>query len=201
MQIDHYFWINSDWAYLGIDRLLQIGKHHSVEINHKPVDLLQVYQRTGGIPLPQRAAERQAYREQELRRWTKRLNIDLNITPRYMCPDSTLASCFVIAAQALGHPITNLFKKIMAAEWYEELDISDKEVLLKIARNEGLPADEIARHITHSNISKTLQNHTDEAVMNGVFGSPSYLYDGELFWGQDRLEFLDETISFKKTEK
>ena len=192
--MDYYFWINSDWAYLGINRMMEIARRHDVSINYKPVDLLQVYARTGGIPLPQRSPQRRAYREQELRRWTARLDIAVNITPRYMCPDGALASRFVIAAQSLGEPVAALHQKILAAEWCDERDISDEQVLLDVAHGLAMPAEQILRSAKEQAAADTLQHYTDQAVACGVFGSPSYVYDGELFWGQDRLEFLEERI-------
>src|SRR3546814_1130585 len=76
--IDYYFWINSDWAYLGADRLHAMALRHGVAVRHKPVDLLHVYSRTGGVPLGQRSVQRQAYRQAELRRWMRRLRSEEN---------------------------------------------------------------------------------------------------------------------------
>src|SRR3546814_13353915 len=96
--IDYYFWINSDWAYLGADRLHAMALRHGVAVRHKPVDLLHVYSRTGGVPLGQRSVPRQAYRPAELRRWMRRLGISLNVTPRSMCHNGYLASRLALAA-------------------------------------------------------------------------------------------------------
>lgn len=193
--IDYYFWINSDWAYLGADRLEALRQRYAVQINYKPVDLINVYSRTGGIPLGQRAPERQAYREAELRRWISHLGIPINITPRHMCPDATMASCFVIAAEQAGHDMAPLYKAILQAQWCDEKDISDADVVMGVATELGLPANEIMEKSVAAEIETIYRRYTDEAVAAGVFGSPTYAFEGELFWGQDRLDFLEEAVA------
>jgi 2-hydroxychromene-2-carboxylate isomerase len=197
-QLDYYFWLNSDWAYLGADRLAELVRRHELTVHYKPVDLLAVYARTGGIPLPQRSVQRQEYRKQELRRWMRRLGINIRIAPRYMCPDAALASRFLIAADVTGHSAAELHKEILAAQWCHEQDISDATVLLGIAGHLGLPGPALLEQARSPQIARRYQQYTDEAVAAGVFGSPSYVLDGELFWGQDRLEFLDQTLSAER---
>jgi 2-hydroxychromene-2-carboxylate isomerase len=193
--IDYYFWINSDWAYLGADRLEAIAARCNVRIRYKPVDLLNVYARTGGIPLGQRARERQAYRQAELKRWMQRLDMPLNITPRYMCPNGDLASRFTIAADQLGLDVAALYKAILEAEWCKEQDISDANVLLAVAATLDLPSERIMQGALTNEVNVLYRQYTDEAVAHGVFGSPTYVFNEELFWGQDRLEFLEEAIA------
>lgn len=197
MQLDYYFWLNSDWAYLGAQRLEQIAARHALVIAYKPVDLLSVYARTGGIPLHTRAPERQAYREQELRRWTRHLGIDINITPKYMCPDAALASKLTIAADVMGFPIAALYRDILAAQWCQEQNIADRNVLLAIADRHDLPGQKLLNRAEEPDIVQRYQQYSEEAVTAGVFGSPSYVFDGEVFWGQDRLAFLEQTIAIK----
>lgn len=193
--IDYFFWINSDWAYLGADRLAALARRHHVSINYKPVDLIDVYSRTGGIPLGERSVQRRAYREAELKRWMKRLNITLNVTPRYMCPDAALASRYTIAADKLGHPVAPLYKDILHAQWCAEQDISQADVILQVAKNSDLPADEIMNFALSDEIGDVYRAYTDEAIEQGVFGSPTYIFQGEVFWGQDRLDFLREAVA------
>lgn len=192
--LDYYFWLNSDWAYLGAERLERIAVRHGITIRYKPVDLLNVYARTGGIPLPLRSPQRRAYREQELHRWMARLNMQIHVTPRHMCPDATLASCFTIAADGLGLSVAALHREILAAQWCHEQDIADGDVLLGVAERLGMPGRELLARAGDAGVLAQYRQYTDEAVAAGVFGSPSYVLDGEVFWGQDRLTFLDEAL-------
>ncbi len=192
--IDYYFWMNSDWAYLGADRLEALAVRQRVKIRYKPVDLPNVYSRTGGMLLGQRAPERQAYRVTELKRWCHKLGIHVHPQPKYMCPNADLASCIVIAADLQGIAIPPLYKAILRAEWVEERDISDETTLREILNDQGLDSAALLQAASKPETVQQYRNYTDEAVSAGVFGSPSYIYRGELFWGQDRLEMLEEAI-------
>lgn len=191
--IHYYFWMNSDWAYLGADRLEAIAHKHGIPIHYKPVDLPQVYARTGGVLLGQRSPERQAYRIAELQRWCRKLGIHVNPTPRFMCPDATLASTLVIAIDRAGLPVLDLYKAILRAQWCEEQNIADPAQLARILQACQLDAEYWLQQAPL--MQKQYQAHTEEAIAAGVFGSPTYVYQGELFWGQDRLDMLDETIT------
>lgn len=194
LAIDYYFWLNSDWAYLGADRLVRIASDHDVRINWMPVDLPDVYRRTGGLLLSQRAQERQAYRIVELRRWCRRLGIDINSTPKYMCPDAGLASRIFIAADRMGLQVHPLHQAILRAEWCEERNISDRGELYAILRDLGMDPEVIGVAAEKPETEAQYRRFTDNAVAVGVFGSPAYIVDGELFWGQDRLDMLEEKI-------
>lgn len=191
--IHYYFWMNSDWAYLGADRLEAIAHKHDISIHYKPVDLPQVYARTGGVLLGQRSPERQAYRIAELQRWCRKLGIHVNPTPRFMCPDATLASTLVIAIDQAGLPVLDLYKAILRAQWCEEQNIADPAQLARILQACQLDAEYWLQQAPL--MQKQYQAHTEEAIAAGVFGSPTYVYQGELFWGQDRLDMLDEAIT------
>lgn len=193
--IDYFFWLNSDWAYLGADRLVRIASDHGVRINWMPVDLPDVYRRTGGLLLSQRAQERQAYRIVELRRWCGRLGVDINPTPKYMCPDAGLASRIFIAAGRMGLQVHPLHQAILRAEWCEERNISDRGELYAILRDLGMDPEAIGVAAEKPETEAQYRRFTDNAVEAGVFGSPSYIVNGELFWGQDRLDMLEEKIA------
>lgn len=193
--IDYYFWLNSDWAYLGADRLVRMASDHGARINWMPVDLPDVYRRTGGVLLGQRSHQRQAYRVIELRRWCRKLGIEVNPAPKYMCPDAGLASRIFIAAGAMGLPVHQLHQAILRAEWCEERDISDPSELYAILRDLGMDAEAIGEAAGRPETEAQYRRFTDRAVEAGVFGSPSYVVDGELFWGQDRLDMVEEQIA------
>lgn len=192
--IDYYFWMNSDWAYLGADRLEALARRQGAAIRYLPVDLPEVYARTGGILLGQRSPERQAYRVAELARWCRKLGIHVNPQPAHMCPDAGLASRIVIAAGQAGLPVAALYKAILKAEWCDERDISDEATLRAILREQGLDDVALLAAAARPDAEAAYRGNTDAAVAAGVFGSPAYVYRGELFWGQDRLDFLERRL-------
>lgn len=192
--IDYYVWLNSDWAYLGAERFRTICDELDVQINLKPVDLPYVYSQTGGIVLEKRAKARQDYRIAELKRWTKKLGININFAPKYMCPNADLASCLVIAVDEAGEDAYALHEAILRAEWVEERDISSPDELQQILKEQGLDETRYLEQANNQNIVAKYRKYTQEAIEQGVFGSPFYVYEDELFWGQDRLGMLRETI-------
>jgi len=195
--IDYYFWMNSDWAYLGADRLEALARRQEISIRYKPVDLPDVYSRTGGVLLEQRSQERQSYRVAELQRWCRKLGVHVNPYPKHMCPNAGLASCLVIAADLRGLAVLPLYKAILQAEWAEERDISAETTLCEILEEQCLDATLLGQAKTPE-IAERYRAYTDEAVKAGVFGSPSYVYRGELFWGQDRLDMLEDAIIIQR---
>jgi 2-hydroxychromene-2-carboxylate isomerase len=192
--IDYYFWLNSDWAYLGADRLERIASEHGITIRYMPVDLPDVYARTGGQLLSRRSLERQAYRVTELKRWCKKLGVHINPTPKYICPNADVASRIVIAADRIGYQVTPLYKAILHAEWCDDRDISDEKELRQILKALNLDVEALIGAAASPEVEASYRNFTDAALKAGVFGSPSYVFKGELFWGQDRLDMLESAI-------
>ncbi|TCF96986.1 2-hydroxychromene-2-carboxylate isomerase [Paraburkholderia strydomiana] len=194
-RIEYYYWINSDWAYLGNDRIEEIATRHHAELNYLPVDLPYVYSRTGGALLSQRSRERQAYRKTELARWCRKLGIHVNPRPKFMCPNGDLASCVVIAAKNVGLSPALLSQAILRAEWVEEQDISSEATLASIINGLGYDSARLLRDAKTPGVTSEYCSNTERAIAAGVFGSPSYVFNGEVFWGQDRLEFLDAALA------
>ncbi len=193
--IDYYFWINSDWAYFGNPRLKTIAERHGLMINYYPIDFTTVFARTGGLKLPLRARERQDYRLVEMARFSKLLDMPINLQPKYPATDAHVPSMFVIAAQRLGLPLYDLIHAIMKARWVDDQNIEDPTVLATIANTMDLPASDIADLAMQGETSDIFWQNTETAISRGVFGAPFYLFKEEGFWGQDRLDMLEATIA------
>jgi 2-hydroxychromene-2-carboxylate isomerase len=192
--IDYYVWLLSDWAYLGGIRFVQLAKRHGLKINHIPMRMQDVYAGSGGILLGNRSWQRQAYRITELKRWRSRLGIPVNIEPKFFPCDIDLASCMVIASQRLGLPITDFVNAVMRAIWAEDQNVADPGVLIAIADRCGLEGRELVDAADTEAVRNEYRGNTARALAAGVFGSPFYVFAGELFWGQDRLDMLEEVI-------
>ena len=192
--IDYYVWLLSDWAYLGCVRFVQLAKRHGLRINHIPMRMQDVYAGSGGILLANRSWQRQAYRITELKRWRTRLGIQVNIEPKFFPCDVDLASCVVIAGQRRGLPITDFVNAVMRAIWAEDQNVADPGVLIAIADRCGLEGRELLDAADTEAVRGEYRSNTDRALAAGVFGSPFYVFAGELFWGQDRLDMLEEAI-------
>lgn len=190
-QIDYYFSTLSPWAYLGGSRLEQIAARHGAAITYKPLDIGALFGRTGGVLPADRHPNRMAYRAQELRRWSRDLEMPLNPKPAHWPTNAAPSSYAVIAAQdAGGGDVGALVQGILRACWAEERDIAQDDVI-----GDCLEAAGFGRGLTMSGMvtgAETYARNLEDAVAAGVFGAPFYIVDGqEMFWGQDRLAQLD----------
>lgn len=193
--IDYYLSPMSPWTYLGHARLADIAKRHGATINVKPVDFGKIFPVSGGLPLPKRAPQRQAYRLLELKRWRDHLGVALTIEPKYFPYDSNLASRLVIAADTRGAGAAmRLAGAILKACWAEERNMGDEAELFKVVTEQGLEPRWLIAAAKSDEGQARYDELTQEAIDLQVFGAPTYVCNGELFWGQDRLEFLERTL-------
>lgn len=194
-RIDYYFGAFSPWAYLGGPRLEEIAARHGAQITYKPLDLLALFDRTGGVRPAQRHQSRMDYRMQELRRWSARLGMKMNFTPPGYPPNPAPASYAIIAAQkAGGGNVGGLVNAILRACWAEDKDIASDAVIRAALEANGFDGNLVTTGLFDGAI--TYEKNLDEAVERGVFGSPFYIVaeTGEHFWGQDRLALLDDHL-------
>ncbi|MDQ1899126.1 2-hydroxychromene-2-carboxylate isomerase [Paracoccus sp. WLY502] len=194
--IDYYFGTISPYAYLAGDRLERIAERHGATITYKPLDILQLFDRTGGIRPANRHPSRMEYRAQELTRWADHLGLALNIKPAFWPVNMAPSSYAVIAAQETGGgDLGGLVQGILRAVWAEDRDISDDGVLRDILEKHGFDPALVDRGLFVG--AETYGRNLEQAVEAGAFGSPFYVVrdSGQKFWGQDRLDFLDRHLA------
>ncbi|MGQ4879346.1 2-hydroxychromene-2-carboxylate isomerase [Billgrantia sp. LNSP4103-1] len=193
--ITYYCSLVSPWTYLGHARLGEIAARHGATVDYVPITVSEVFPRTGGLPLPKRAPERQAYRLVELKRWPKLLGVPLNVAPRHFPTDDRPAARLALTAKAKGHDIAELTLAILRACWVEDRDIADLATLGEIADACGLDGQALLQEAETSPGQQRLDEACERAIAAGCFGVPWYDVDGEPFWGQDRLEMLEKTLA------
>ena len=193
--VDYYFSLNSPWAYMGHRRLADLAEHHGLSIRVHPVDFSgTIFPATGGLPVGKRSPQRQAYRLVELERWRKELGIALNMDPGFWPADETLAAGMVLAARESGVGAVKFAGALMGAVWAEERNIADRDTLLAIAGECDLDGETLIAAAETDEITELRASESRQAIDRGVFGAPTYIYDGQPFWGQDRLDLLERTI-------
>ncbi len=194
--VDYYMHPGSPWAYLGHDRFVALCRQHGATVRLKPIDLSRIFPVSGGLPLPKRAPQRQAYRLIELARWSEFLNLPLNLQPKFVASGTELAARFILAAGEVD--VANalaLTGAIMRARWAEERDVADPSTLAAIAEGLSLDVQALALRAAAPEIAARIDAFTQEAIEAQVFGVPWYVVDGEPFWGQDRLDFLARKLA------
>jgi len=195
--IDYYHFLISPFSYMAIGRFNDIVKKHNVTVNYLPMAPMKVFDETGGLPPPKRHPSRQRYRMDELKRWSSHLNLPMNLTPAHFPTDQTLAAQMVLAAGgASGKPEAGrLVDGLLTAVWAEEKNIADEATLIAIADAAGLTGSELVESAKDEQWSTSYADTTAAAIEKGVFGSPTYQVGEEFYWGQDRLDFLDQALS------
>ena len=173
MHIDYYASLNSPWTHLGAARIEALAARHHASLRIHPVDFGAIFPASGGLPLPRRAPQRQAYRLMELRRWRDFLGVPINVEPKHFPSSEALtAPCVIALRETKGDaPAIRLAHRVLRAVWQDELNPGDPATLA------ALIAD------------------TKAALDRGVFGAPSYVIGDEIFWGQDRLDFVDRKLT------
>ena len=193
-QVDYYMTVTSPWTFLGHEEFAQIVKDAGVSVAVKPVDFGAVFAVSGGLPLPQRPKQRQRYRLFELQRWRRKRGIPLNLHPKYFPADPTLGNKAVLAAADNGLDAMAFAGKFMHGVWCEEANAADAEYVRATARAVGIDGDALLAAAESEATAARYAALTEEAKAASVFGAPFYVIDGEPFWGQDRLEFVRDTL-------
>ncbi|MBY4599462.1 2-hydroxychromene-2-carboxylate isomerase [Ottowia caeni] len=187
----YYFAPQSPWTYLGHARFAALLRQSRREVTVLPADMGKVFSVSGGLPLPKRAPQRQAYRLVELKRFSEHLGMPLTVQPRHFPVDGNPAALLITAvAQRDGADAAMaLTGAVLAACWAQERDIANEGTLLELLSECDLP-DERLGQSRESATQIRYDAHTQAAIDEGIFGAPTYVVDGEPFWGQDRLDFV-----------
>ncbi len=193
--VDYFFTPQSPWTYLGHERFARIARAAGARVNLLPADYGKVFPVSGGLPLGQRAPQRQAYRLVDLARFSSQLKIPLNLKPKFFPVAGDDAARLIIAVNQLdgADAAMKLCGAVFAAVWAQERNIADSDVLGQLLAETGLRAERLAQSRSDA-VQQQYQANTAKAIEIGVFGAPSYVIDGEIFWGQDRLEFVERAL-------
>jgi 2-hydroxychromene-2-carboxylate isomerase len=213
--IDYFYSVRSSFTYLGAARLNAIAAGNKLTITHRPMDLLAVVTANdevdrqqptdrafAGARVFERSPLREAYTRLEYRRWSEHLGIPINVDPSHHYGARELPSGAVIVAQRLGLDADGLSHAILQALWRDDRDIADPDVIMAIVAETGLEVDRrtLVRDAMARDAQDELAANTRLAMARGVFGSPTYIFEEELFFGQDRLDFLERAIARRRGE-
>jgi 2-hydroxychromene-2-carboxylate isomerase len=189
--IDYYFTPVSPWAFLGHARFMQLLRDSGASVSVRPVDFGAIFPASGGLPLAKRAPQRQAYRLVELKRFADALQVPLNPQPKFFpVPADPAALLIVAAGEREGEDVAlELAGRFGTAVWVEQRDIGDEATRRAIVAGAGL-GDDLHERAAAPATAGRYAAYTQQALDVGVFGAPSYVVDGEIFWGQDRLDFV-----------
>jgi len=192
--IDYYFSFQSPWAYIGHKPFRDLVSAYNITVNHKPVVLLDLFSETGGLPLMKRHPVRQRYRMVELQRWRDKRGLDFHLQPKHWPFNARLADGVVIAAVEAGHDPDAYLRRAYAGVWEDQIDLADADVVRGLADAAGLPGKQLVERAASDAVGAVYEQNRQDALSADVFGSPAYVLDGEVFWGQDRIELLADAL-------
>mgnify|MGYP002778484697 FL=1 len=195
--IDYYWVAGSPWTYMGHERVVQLARRHGVALRLLPFDLGRVFGVSGGLPLAKRAPQRQAYRMVELARWRDALGVPMNVQPKHFpAPGDAAARMAILATQRhgadAGLALAGAFNR---AVWAEDRDLGDDATLAGIADACGLPGATLLADQAGPEAQAAYDANTQSAIEAQVFGAPWYVWRGEPFWGQDRIDLLEREVA------
>ena len=190
--IDYYLSPISPWAYLAGERLESIAEKHGATVTYRPLDIMALFDRTGGTRPESRHPARLAYRGQELPRWAEHLGMPLRMDVTLTNPAP--ASYAIIAAQVQGGDVGGLVRRLLEARFVDGRDIAEDNVI-----RGALEASGFDPGLADSGLfvgAEIYGRNLERALEAGVFGVPFYhvLDSDQRFWGQDRLDFLDRHL-------
>lgn len=193
-QIDYYFSLTSPWAYIGHALFRKVVSTYNCKVNPKPLMLADLFSETGGLPLLKRHPVRQRYRMLELQRWRDKRGLDFHLRPAHSPFNGRLADGVVIATVEAGYDPDSFLRRAFSGVFERQLDLAAPATLIKLADDSGLPGKRLIERAGSDEIGAVYEQNRNDALAADVFGSPAYVLDGEVFWGQDRIELLRDAL-------
>jgi len=196
MSIAYFYSAHSAFAYLGSKYFMALAKRTGQDIVHRPFYLDSAVESVGAGTFSERSkAHVDYYFGREIKRWSEYRDAPVvEGIPTHHFNDMTLANCTLIAAAEAGLNIDNLAHACLGADWGDDADLADLATLERVASGAGYDAERFFA-AAGSDATKALYNrYTTEAIERNVFGSPTYFVDGDMFYGQDRLELVERAI-------
>lgn len=193
--VDYYFSFVSLWSYIGCGTFEALIARHGLRVNYKPIDLMAIFKAGGGLPVKERALQRQSYRLVEMQRWREIRQIPLVLHPQFYPADPSRGHRMLLAARRAGQDVAAFSRAGLKAVWADERDIDDPKTLVALADASGLPGAKLLAESDDPALVQEAERLTVEAIARKVFGAPFYVYRGEPFWGQDRLDMLEAVLT------
>ncbi|MEM7406942.1 MAG: DsbA family protein [Pseudomonadota bacterium] len=193
--IDFYYSAHSSYAYLGCKRLYEIAAAAGRTVAHYPIDLSKVVPASGSKSFADKSdAYRKYFFERELQRWSQFRGAPMIGRARFHHHDITLANCTLTAGVLSDLDVGPLALAYLTAHWRDDADLADRPTLASLISGVGMDADALLAAALEAPAREAYTANTEAAIERGMFGSPTFIVDGDMFYGQDRLEMVERAI-------
>lgn len=196
--IDYYLYGGSPFTYLGHRALIEMAARQGATIRYKPVDLMALWAVSGAVPPAQRPPVRQRYRLIELQRVAAFRNLPINLKPKFFPVNTGLADQAAIAMVEAGGDPGDYLERVLTGVWVDEADLSDRATIAERIAASGFDADDVLARAESDDIVAIRRQNSEDAIAADAIGAPSYVLNGEVFWGQDRIDMLEHALETER---
>ena len=193
--INYFLTSASPWVYLGHDAVRELAARHGATLVVRPVNLAEMFKVSGQVGLADRPAVRQRYRLIELHRAAEARGKPITLKPKHFPTNPALADLTICAILAEGGDPLDYMAAVFSALWAEERDIADEATLSALLTGTGFDAGAVLEKAGTPEIAAIRAKNTEDAIAVDATGVPSFVLNGEPFWGQDRLDLLDRALA------
>ena len=195
--IEYFYSAHSAFAYLGSKRLMEISRAAGRKLRHRPIALSAVIEAVGSVSFAGRTkAHIDYFFGREIARWAELREVPIiSYRPTHHDNSLDLPNGMIIAAIERGADADALSYAILQAHWRDDADIADEATLRAIGKAAGLNPDPLLEMALSADVQAIHKANTKEAIARSVFGSPTYFVDGDMFYGQDRLELVERALA------
>ncbi len=193
-EVDYYFTLLSPWAYIGHDAFHQAMERTGTTVNYLPLNLPLAFEASDTPLLGKRHKTRQDYRTLELQRWAVKRGLSFNFWPDHWPFAAATGDKMVIAMVQNGTNPSAFMREIFTGIWERQMDYAEESALVEAAAKVGLDGEALLAQAHGEEAQAVYDGTTEKAIELGIFGVPAYFYDGEYFWGQDRIELLEDAL-------
>lgn len=190
-KVEVFFDVGSPASYLAWTQLESIAQRANAKIIWRPMLLGAVFQAVGNTS-PAAIPAKGAYMLKDLQRFSNIYGVPFNFNPFF--PLNTMHLMRGATAYLEEPEFQTYLAAIFNALWTEKLNMESPEVVAAVLTKAGLDTTDFMDRISESEVKERLKDTTEEAVTRGVFGAPSFFVNGEMFFGQDRLSFVETAL-------
>ena len=192
--VEFYFDLGSPYSYLAYYRLLQIAEQQEIQVVYKPILLGGVFKATGNrspIEIPVKGA----YSILDMQRWAEYYQIPMQMNPHF--PMNTLTLMRILTGVQLLHleKFEQVLKLLFDAMFGTPQNLNELTVLAEVLKPSGFSVEDIMSMVQSEVVKQKLITETEQAIQRGIFGAPTFFVGDEMYWGQDRLHFVEQALS------
>ena len=192
--VEFYFDLGSPYSYLAYYRLLQMAEQQEIQIVYKPILLGGVFKATGNrspIEIPVKGV----YSILDMQRWAEYYQIPMQMNPHF--PMNTLTLMRILTGVQLLHleKFEQVLKLLFDAMFGTPQNLNELTVLAEVLKPSGFSVDDIMSMVQSEVVKQKLITETEQAILRGIFGAPTFFVGDEMYWGQDRLHFVEQALS------